>query len=196
MFNQTLLKQVNITLKSTLLVAGLLLGHPALAKKNHSLTMTSGLQNETFVSDAGEDVTRMALGALGAEYELNLSEKLGIGILGGAQVSFATQETLSFGIGGFANYYFKGNPLKSGFKSDSAVLSGASRWAYFVGTGFEERFLKSVELDSEIRGGPFIRFGGRYNWNSDIFVSGNFKYLLGGAEYNSMDITFGIGFYL
>lgn len=164
--------------------------------KAHSLTITSSLQNETFTSDEGEDVTRMALGALGAEYEFNMSDKLGIGVLGGAQVSLASQENLSFGMGGFFNYYFKGSPNKSTFKSDTAYLSGLGRWAYYVGAGFEERFLKSENLDSEIRGGPFIRFGGRYMWDSKIFFSGNFKYLLGGAEYSSMDITLGIGFYL
>lgn len=188
-----LLKQVNFLLSAVLL--GFVYSNSAFAK-GHSLTITSGLQNEAFTSDEGEDVTRMALGAVGAEYELNISDKLGLGVLGGAQVSFVSQETLSFGVGGFLNYYFKGSPIKSTFKSDSAVLSGSSRWAYFFGTGFEERLLKSSELDSEIRGGPFIRFGGRYIWNSEIFMTGNFKYLLGGAEYNSMDITFGIGFFL
>ncbi len=192
---KTLLKPANRLVFSMLSIMALSWSNSALAK-SHSLTLTMGLQNEAFTSDVGEDVTRMALGAVGAEYELNLSNKLSLGILGGAQVSFVSQETLSFGIGGFLNYYFKGSPIKSSFKSDSAVLSGSSRWAYFVGTGFEERLLKSEELDSEIRGGPFIRFGGRYIWNSEMFFSGNFKYLLGGAEYNSMDITFGIGFFL
>lgn len=162
----------------------------------HSVTITSSLQSETFTSDEGLDVSRTALGALGGEYEFNVSDKLSLGVLGGAQVSFASQETLSFGMGGFANYYFKGNPNQSTFKSSTATITGLGRWAYFVGTGFEERFLKSEQLDSEIRGGPFIRFGGRYIWNNSTFISGNFKYLLGGAEYSSIDITFGIGFYL
>lgn len=164
--------------------------------KANSLTITSGLQNETFTSDTGLDVTRMALGAVGAEYEYNVSDKLGVGVLGGAQVSFVSQETLSFGIGGFFSYYIKGSPNRSTFKSDTAYISGLGRMAYFVGMGFEERLLKSEELESEIRGGPFFRFGGRYMWNSNMFFTGNFKYLMGGAEYNSMDITFGIGFYL
>jgi hypothetical protein len=195
MFRQTLPKQASFI--AIIVALGLMTGwsQPVFGK-SHSLTITSGLQNETFTSDEGEDVTRMALGAIGAEYELNLSDKLSLGILGGAQVSFVSQETLSFGLGGFLNYFFKGSPNKSTFKTDTAVLSGSNRWAYFVGTGFEERFIKSSELDSEIRGGPFIRFGGRYIWNSEIFMTGNFKYLLGGAEYNSIDITFGIGFFL
>lgn len=195
MFRQTLPKQVK-AIFGTLLIGFIFALSNTVQAKSHSLTITSGLQNETFTSDEGEDVTRMALGAIGAEYELNLSDKLSLGVLGGAQVSFVSQETLSFGLGGFLNYYFKGSPNKSTFKTDSAVISGSNRWAYFVGTGFEERFIKSSELDSEIRGGPFIRFGGRYIWNSEMFMTGNFKYLLGGAEYNSIDITLGIGFFL
>lgn len=177
----------------SVLCMGTVLGQYAQA---HSITVTSSIQNETFTSDQDLSVTRMALGALGAEYEMNLNTKLSFGILGGAQVSLASQESLSFGIGGFFNYYFKGSPIASTFKSDTAVITGTGRWAYFVGGGVEERFLKSEELDSEVRGGPFIRFGGRYIWDSNLFFSGNFKYLLAGADYSSMDITFGIGFFL
>jgi hypothetical protein len=191
----TLKKRVNILyIKKTFLFI-LFLGFAFNANAG-SITFTSALQNETFTSDQDLKVSRMALGALGVEYEMNISPKYSAGVLGGAQVSLLSQESLSFGLGGFFNYYFKGSPLKSTFESDTAYLSGMGRWAYFAGGGVEERFLKSQDVSSEVRGGPFIRFGGRYIWNSNMFISGNFKYLLAGAEYSSMDVTFGLGFYL
>lgn len=161
-----------------------------------SLAFNISLQNETFTADDGKDVTRMALGAVGAEYEMNFSRKISMGIFGGAQTSLVSQENLSFGLGGFVNYYFKGSPVKSDFQTESAYINGLGRWSYFGGFGIEERFLKSEELDSEIRGGPFVRFGGRYIWNSKMFFSGSLKYLLGGAEYSSIDATLGVGFFL
>ncbi len=161
-----------------------------------SLAFSMSLQNETFQADDGKDVTRMALGAVGAEYEMNFSRKVSMGLFGGAQTSLVSQENLSFGLGGFVNYYFKGNPVKSEFETGSAYINGMGRTAYFAGFGIEERFLKSTELDSEIRGGPFIRFGGRYIWNSRMFFSGNFKYLLGGETYSSIDLVLGVGFFI
>lgn len=161
-----------------------------------SLSFTMAMQMETFKADDGKDVSRMALGAVGAEYELNFSRKIGMGIFGGAQTSLISQENLSFGLGGFVNYYFKGNPVRSEFETGDAYINGLGRTAYFAGFGIEERFLKSSELDSEIRGGPFLRFGGRYIWNSKIFFSGNFKYLLGGEDYSSIDINLGLGFFI
>jgi len=160
-----------------------------------SLAFTAAIQSETFTADNEDSVTRMAIGALGAEFEMNISHKLSAGVFGGAQTSAVSQENLSFGLGGFVNYYFKGSPLKSTFKSENSYISGLGRTAYFAGFGMEERFLKSEELDSEIRGGPFVRGGGRYIWNTDTFFSANVKYLLGGAEYSSIDITFGVGLY-
>lgn len=161
-----------------------------------SLSFTASIQNESFTSDAGQDVTRMALGAVGAEFEMNLNHKLSAGVFGGAQTSIVSQENLSFGLGGFVNYYFKGSPIKSKFKSSTAYITGLSRVSYFAGFGVEQRFLQSDELNSEIRGGPFVRFGGRYIWNPNMFLTANFKYLLAGAEYSSMDLVFGLGFYL
>jgi len=161
-----------------------------------SLSFTMALQNESFTADTGETVSRMALGAVGAAYEMNFSKKVGMGIFGGAQTSLVSQENLSFGMGGFFNYYFKGSPIQSEFETESAYLNGLGRTSYFVGFGIEERFLKSEELDSEIRGGPFFRGGGRYIWNSRMFLTADLKYLLGGAEYSSIDLNFGIGFFL
>ena len=160
-----------------------------------SLAFTAAIQSESFTADNEDTVTRMAIGALGAEFEMNISHKLSAGVFGGAQTSAVSQENLSFGLGGFVNYYFKGSPLKSKFKSENSYITGLGRTAYFAGVGMEERFLKSEELDSEIRGGPFIRGGGRYIWNSKTFFSANIKYLLGGAEYSSIDVTFGVGLY-
>lgn len=161
-----------------------------------SLSFTASIQNETFTSDAEQDVTRMALGAIGAEFEMNINHKLSAGVFGGAQTSAVSQENLSFGLGGFINYYFKGSPIKSKFQSSSAYITGLSRISYFAGLGVEQRFLQSEELDSEIRGGPFVRFGGRYIWNPNMFFTANVKYLLAGAEYTSIDLVFGLGFYL
>ena len=161
-----------------------------------SLSFTASIQNETFTSDAGQDVTRLALGAVGAEFEMNLNHKLSAGVFGGAQTSAVSQENLSFGLGGFMNYYFKGSPIKSKFESSTAYITGLSRVSYFAGFGVEQRFLQSDELNSEIRGGPFVRFGGRYIWNPNMFLTANFKYLLAGAEYSSIDLVFGLGFYL
>jgi len=161
-----------------------------------SLSFTIAMQNETFTADTGEDVSRTALGAVGAAYEMNFSKKIGMGIFGGAQTSLVSQENLSFGLGGFFNYYFKGSPIQSEFETDSAYLNGLGRTSYFVGFGIEERFLKSEELDSEIRGGPFLRGGGRYIWNSRMFFTADLKYLLGGSEYSSIDLNFGVGFFL
>lgn len=158
-------------------------------------TLTSAIQSETFVSDQGEDVSRMSLGAIGAEFEMNLNPKWSVGVLGGSQVSLTTQESLSFGIGGFANYYFKGRPVPMSFYSDSIVLEGMQRWAYFVGGGVEQRFLNSAAIQSEVRGGIFIRGGGKYIFNSKMFATGNLKYFMAGAEFSSMDITFGLGFF-
>ena len=161
-----------------------------------SLSFTIAMQNETFTADTGEDISRMALGAVGAAYEMNFSRKIGMGIFGGAQTSLVSQENLSFGLGGFFNYYFKGSPIQSEFETDSAYLNGLGSTSYFVGFGIEERFLKSEELDSEIRGGPFLRGGGRYIWTSRMFFTADLKYLLGGAEYSSIDLNFGVGFFL
>lgn len=161
-----------------------------------TLAFTASVQNETFVSDAGEDVTRMALGAIGVEFEKNFTHRWSAGLLGGAQVSMTSQESLSFGIGGFVNYYFKGSPVKSVFSTDTSYVSGMTRWTYFGGFGVEERFLKSENLKSEVRGGPFVRFGGRYIWNSNMYFTGNIKYLMAGADYSSIDLVFGLGFYL
>lgn len=161
-----------------------------------SLSFTAALQNESFTSDSNESVSRLALGAVGAEYELNFTRKVGMGIFGGAQTSLTSQENLSFGLGGFINFYFRGNPIRSEFETESAYLNGLGRTAYFWGFGIEERFLQSEELDSEIVGGPFLRFGGRHIRNSKVFFNYNFKYLLGGAEYSSIDLTLGIGFFL
>lgn len=161
-----------------------------------SLTFTASLQNETFVSDAGDDVSRMALGAIGVEFEKNFTHRWSAGLLGGAQVSMANQESLSFGIGGFLNYYFRGSPVKSTFSTDTSYVAGMNRWTYFGGFGVEERFLKSENLSSEVRGGPFVRFGGRYIWNSNLYFTGNVKYLMAGADYSSIDLVFGLGFYL
>ncbi len=161
-----------------------------------SLGFSMALQNEVFQADSGKDIRRIALGAVGAEYEMNLSSKVAVGIFGGAQTSVISQENLSFGLGGFVNIYFKGNPIKSEFKTGDVYINVMDQVAYFYGFGVEERFLKSSQLDSEIRGGPFVRFGGRYIWNSRMFFSGNFKYLLGGETYSSMDLTLGVGFFL
>lgn len=160
------------------------------------ITLTAALQNETFKSDTGEDVTRLSIGAIGAEYELMLVPKLSFGILGGAQVSLTEQESLSFGLGGFLNYYFKGTPKKSEFVSDTASFMGMSRWAYYVGMGVEERFLNSSAIDSEVHGGIFLRGGGRYIWNSKMYGTFNLKYFMAGAEFSSIDFVFGLGFYL
>lgn len=161
-----------------------------------SLSFTAALQNETFTSDSNESVTRLALGAVGAEYELNFSHKIGMGIFGGAQTSLISQENLSFGLGGFINFYFRGSPIQSVFETESAYINGLGRTAYFWGFGVEERFLQSEELESEIVGGPFLRFGGRHIRNSKVFFNYSFKYLLGGAEYSSIDLNLGIGFFL
>ena len=161
-----------------------------------SLTFTLAMQNESFTADNGESVTRLALGAAGAEYELNISRKVGVGIFGGAQTSLTSQENLSFGLGGFYNYYFRGSPIRSQFETESAFINGLGRNSMFVGFGIEERFLQSVELDSEIVGGPFLRFGGRHIRNSRVFFNYNFKFLLGGAEYSSIDLTVGVGYFL
>ncbi len=161
-----------------------------------SLVFSMALQHETFQADSGKDIKRIALGAVGAEYEINFSTKIAMGVFGGAQTSLISQENLSFGLGGFINFYFKGSPVKSEFKARNVYINGVGQTAYFYGFGVEERFLKSVELDSEIRGGPFVRFGGRYIWNSRMFFSGNLKYLLGGKTYSSMDLTFGAGVFL
>jgi len=189
-----LLKLAKKHLKPALFFMGLV--SFALPSYADSLSFTMAIQNETFTADTGEDITRMALGAVGAAYEMNFSRKIGMGIFGGAQTSLVSQENLSFGLGGFFNYYFKGSPIQSEFETHSAYLNGLGRTSYFVGFGIEERFLKSEELDSEIRGGPFLRGGGRYIWNSKMFFSADLKYLLGGAEYSSIDLNFGIGFFL
>lgn len=162
----------------------------------NSLSFTASVQNETFTSDANQDVSRLALGALGAEFEMNLNHKISAGIFGGAQTSAISQENLSFGLGGFVNYYFKGSPLKYKFKSDTANISALGRTSFFAGLGIEQRFLQSSDVDSEIRGGPLVRVGGRYIWNSSMFFSGHVKYLLGGEDYNSIDLVVGLGFYL
>jgi len=161
-----------------------------------TLSFTASIQNESFTSDANQDVSRLALGALGAEFEMNLNHKLSAGVFGGAQTSAVSQENLSFGLGGFINYYFKGSPIKSTFTSSSAYITGLERISYFAGLGIEQRFLQSSELDSEIRGGPFVRFGGRYVWNQNMFFTANIKYLLAGEDYSSIDLVFGLGFYL
>lgn len=169
---------------------------PAVAWAQQSLTFTTAMQSEAFTLETGEDVSRTALGSVGIEYELNFSHRWSAGILGGAQVSMTNQESLSFGLGGFVNYYFKGSPIKSTFRTDTTYLSGMSRWAYYGGLGVEERFLNSSEVSGEIRGGPFVRFGGRYIWNSKMYLTGSFKYLMAGEDYSSMDLVFGLGFYL
>jgi len=172
---------------------GLLTTSPALA---NSLSFTASMQNETFTSDINQDVSRLAIGAVGAEFEMNINHKLSAGVFGGAQTSAISQENLSFGLGGFLNYYFKGSPLKYKFKSSSASISALGRTSYFAGIGVEQRFLQSSDLDSEIRGGPFLRVGGRYIWNPNLFFTANLKYLLGGEDYSSIDLIFGLGFYL
>lgn len=182
-----------MAIKLSLILGVLLCLQSAFAQ---SLTFTASMQNETFVSDSGDDVSRMALGAMGVEFEKNFSRKWSVGLLGGAQVSMAEQESLSFGLGGFVNYYFSGSPTKSIFNSDTTYLSGMGRWSYFAGFGVEERFLKSENLSSEVRGGPFVRVGGRYIWNSNMYFTGNFKYLMAGADYSSIELVFGLGFYL
>lgn len=185
------LKRANKTI--LLFAAAMLISSTAFAD---SLGFNLALQSETFDADTGESVTRLAVGAVGAEYEMNFSRKISMGIFGGAQTSLVSQENLSFGLGGFVNYYFKGSPVKSEFQTGTAYINGMGRTAYFVGFGIEERFLKSSELDSEIRGGPFLRGGGRYIWNSRMFFSGSLKYLLGGETYSSIDLVIGVGFFL
>ena len=166
---------------------------PSLAS---SLSLTTAIQQENFVSDSNQDVSRTAIGAVGAEFEMNVDHHWSAGIFGGAQTSIISQENLSFGVGGFINYYFKGSPIKSEFKNSSSYISGLSRTSFFGGLGVEQRFLNSENVKSESAGGPFLRVGGRYIWNSNLFLSANLKFLLAGSDYSSVDMVFGLGFYL
>lgn len=158
-----------------------------------SLVFNLGFQMEAFVADSGEDVSRTSIGSFNIEYEIDFTPKLSIGVLGGGQTSLTTQETLSFGLGGFINYYFKGKPRMVKYSSTEVSLYGMEKWSYYAGFGVEERFLNSSEIDSEIRGGPFVRFGGRLLWNKKMFFTGNIKYLLAGAEYSSIEGYIGVG---
>ncbi len=168
-----------------------------LSAQANNLIINTGMQMETITLDSGKNADRTSIGSVAIEYEFDIHKKLTIGIIGGSATSLTTQEILSFGIGAYANYFFKGQHGFTEFKRNDVSAKGISgKWAYFAGGGVEQRLLNSSEISSETKGGIFIRGGARRIWNENVFFQGYARYLLGGAEYTSLDLFVGIGFYL
>lgn len=175
------------------LASFLLIFYPLSANAN-KLIFNTGMQMETILLDSGEDVDRTSIGSVSIEYEFDIHQKLTIGIIGSSATSLTTQEILSFGMGAYFNYFFKGEHRFSDFRRENVSAKGISgKWAYFAGGGIEQRFLNSSEISSDTKGGIFFRGGARRHWNENIFFQGYLRYLLGGEEYTSIDVIFGVG---
>jgi hypothetical protein len=157
-----------------------------------------GAQIES-IQNEDATINRSSYSSFYAEYMRYLKKKYYMSIGMSSSLSSSGFRLLTFGVDASFRYFVLGQGHSYSLESSDVAFVSNDKIAYFVGLGFTQRFIETVNEGSLSRGGLKIENGVKVQWKESYFYSFHMQYIMAGAGvsgrgYNSIDFYAGLGF--